>query len=455
MQVVVSADLDHARLEVPASPGIDKAAGVPLHLSARAEIEAPKVFLREATLTLPGGSIGCTGQADIGRGQEKKLKSMALQIRGALPALDRLAELVPGLRPHLQAGTALQFTLNVDSDPHGGLAAKLGALDLRQGGGHLSGTAGLSGWPPREVTFDLDGADLDLGKGGEPAGDKAGLPLEAPAFALSRDLRGHGRLHLANVRIGGMAFGEVRAESTLRGGVLVLKELQLRAGQGTLDLGGTSFELTDRPLRGNVQVRLNRFDLKALGALQHGPGPHLAAGTIDGTIAVEAAALPWPQLLPRLSGSVRLDLSGLEMKNMVMHGTIVNTMLRQAHAPSERPPRDMTFHSLHLSGEIAGGRLRLTDPLRFDSDDSQGSLRGSIGFADTLALEGDLLIKPRAIAAATQGRFVVSRDVPVKVRVTGPRAAPQIEILDLAHTVRELLLARFASRFGAALKGQP
>lgn len=110
--------------------------------------------------------------------------------------------------------------------------------------------------------------------------------------------------------------------------------------------------------------------------------------------------------------------------------------------PTEQAPREALIERLHLSGQFAGGQLRLDEPLSLNSSEMQGTLKGSIGLAGTLSLTGDLELKPQAIAAATKGQLVLAGPVPLRVRISGQQSAPQIELLELDRTVRELVRQR-------------
>lgn len=153
----------------------------------------------------------------------------------------------------------------------------------------------------------------------------------------------------------------------------LVRPLALRAqlGQGSVDLGESSFDLIQHPLRGNLQARIHQLDLRLLGKSSPGTGPQVIAGQVSGTVALEVVDLPWEQLAPRLAGSIKLDATGLQLKNLVLRSTLVNPLLRRisAHRPTEQAPREAVIERLHLSGQFAGGQLRLDEPLSLNSSE--------------------------------------------------------------------------------------
>jgi hypothetical protein len=381
----LSANLDHAHLSLAGAAGIDKPEGQPLRLAAEIDLEKHRTQLRSARLQLPAATLQATASLE---------------------------------GEHLH----------------------IASLELHQGKGQLRGTADLTGWPPHELHFDLEGTRLDLGSlDGLHQGGSA-----EPGGAMLLGLKAAGRLRLVDQQLAGIELSELQADVVLQRGVLVLKMLRAQLGQGSVDLGGSSFDLKQHPLRGNLQARIHELDLRLLRKSSHGTGPQVIAGQVSGTVALEVVDLPWEQLAPRLAGSIKLDATGLQLRNLVLRGTLVNPLLRRisAHRSTEQAPREAVIERLHLSGQFAGGQLRLDEPLSLNSSEMQGTLQGSIGLAGTLSLTGDLELKPQAIAAATKGQLVLAGPVPLRVRISGQQSAPQIELLELDRTVRELVRQR-------------
>jgi hypothetical protein len=87
---------------------------------------------------------------------------------------------------------------------------------------------------------------------------------------------------------------------------------------------------------------------------------------------------------------------------------------------------------------VGASGLTTAEPLLVRSDDLTASVRGTLGFDQSLALDGQLSLAVRAIAAATDGKLVPLRPIPLRLRVVGGPSALSLEILELADSVLAL-----------------
>jgi hypothetical protein len=114
-------------------------------------------------------------------------------------------------------------------------------------------------------------------------------------------------------------------------------------------------------------------------------------------------------------------------------------MFARATKKSAGEARVIDLRAASALFDVGAGRLTTTEPVTVRSDELKATLRGTIGFDQALALDGRIEIAPAAIAAATDGALVPLRPIPLQLKLVGTPAELQIEVLEIAESVRALV----------------
>jgi hypothetical protein len=139
--------------------------------------------------------------------------------------------------------------------------------------------------------------------------------------------------------------------------------------------------------------------------------------------------------------------------------TVVNPMLGEifARATKKRAGAPLTIDLREVAArfDVGSNQLTTAEPILFSSDDLVAHLRGTIGFNRAVALEGQLEFSPRAIAEATSRALVPVRPIPLRLQLSGPTSALQLELLELGESVLALRGAVRNGLFGGAAATLP
>jgi hypothetical protein len=433
----ITADLGAATLAV--SPVFSKPAGRPAHLAFAVARDGDHVSVLDAQLALPGATID-------GLAVDVEPHRAHVTVAAATIALGPLAEMMPLLGavvPPKLAGATARFNLDFSGDPDALASATLhvGGLSIEGAPGRVAGSVDVDGLRPTRAirvqitdgALDLAGLGLDLG-----AGDGG----EAPTLDASSALSISGSVHLDSVRARGVTLRPVDAQLGVEHGRLTVKSLHAGAFGGSfdvekswLDLGGSAPEL-------DLHARIDAVDLAQVGA---SPAAELR-GRASGQIDLHGADLDLATrdaVTRSLRGSVRIALRDVHARHAFTRKvTVVNPILGAifAHAASKSAgaTRQIDLREVSARFDVGSSGLTTAEPLLVRSDDLTASVRGTLGFDQSLALDGQLSLAVRAIAAATDGKLVPLRPIPLQLRVVGGPSALSLEILELADSVLAL-----------------
>jgi hypothetical protein len=439
----IAADLGAATLGV--APVFSKAAGRPAHLaftivSAR---DGSHASVLDAQLALPGATID-------GLALEIEPHHAHVTVADAALALGPLAASIPLLGavvpPTLATATA-HFSLDFSGDPDDLASATLhvGGLSAASGPARLAGSIDVEGLRPvRAIRVAITDGALDL--------DALGLAAPAggagPARAAARATAISARVHLDTVRARGATLHPLDAELGVERGRVTVKSLHTGVFGGAIDVDKTWIDLGGAAPEVELHARIDGVDLAQLGA---SPDVELR-GRASGQIDLHGAGDGRAALTRSLLGSVRLALRDVHARRAFTRKvTVVNPILGEIFAQAAKKSAGKTrlIELREASGrfDVGSNRLTTSEPFVVRSDDLTASVRGTIGFDQALALEGQLSLAPRAIAAATEGTLVPVRPIPLQLRVSGDASAISLEILELSESV---LALRGAVRNGLA-----
>ena len=284
--------------------------------------------------------------------------------------------------------------------------------------------------PPRAIRFAITDGALDLGGldgAPEPSSD---APSEV---AIS------GHVHLDSVRARGVTLRPIDAELGFSRGRLAVTALHVGAFGGTVDVEKSSLDLAGAP-EIDLHARFDGLDLSKIGA---NPADELR-GRASGKIDLHGSGEGREELTRSLRGAVRVALTDVHgrhafKRKVTVKNPLLGEMFARAAKKSSGEARVVDLRSASALFEVGSGHLTTTEPVSLRSDDLKASLRGTIGFDQALALDGQIEIAPQAIAAATDGALVPLRPIPLQLRIVGNPVELQIEVLEIAESVRALL----------------
>ena len=422
----IAADLGAATLGV--APIFTKPAGRPATLSFAIKREGDRVSVLDAHLDLPGATID-------GLAVEVAPHRAHVAIAAASVSLAPLAQMMPLLGavipPKLAAATA-RFNLDFTGDPEAPAAAKLhvGALSIESGLGRLVGSVDVEGLgPPRAIRFDITDGALDLG-------GLDGPPESAPDAPSDLAISGH--VHLDTVRARGATLHPVDAELGFSRGRLTVTSLHAGAFGGSIDVEKSFVDLASPP-EIDLHARFDTVDLARIGASAADELRGRASGKID----LHASGDGRDELTRSLRGQVRLALTDVHARHAFKRKvTVTNPILGEIFARASKKgageARVVDLRAASALFDVSGSRLTTNEPVTARSDELKATLRGTIGFDQALALDGQVEIAPAAIAAATDGALVPLRPIPLQLRLVGAPGELQIEVREIAESVRAL-----------------
>lgn len=457
----IKADLDltKAALRVPGS--VDKNGGVPMELRANIERSGKLINVRQAELSLPGGTIRVVGQVDSGSNR------LDLKIPPVDLDLSRLSQVLPALRKGAAGGlldSKLRIGVSFAGNPNklGTAHASLDQFDMSVAGGSLKGSADIVGLDePRKITFNFVGKSLDLdrilGKGDdskaeEPAEQSSGS-TSVPAFVRRLDM--NGRIEVDSGKYKGAAVRDLLLELTMSSGKLVIKTLRGQAFGGNVTASGSTIDFGPSKPRFSLRTKLERIELGQVLAMRGGETGKKLNGHGSFDLSADGNGLSWADIAPRVTGNMGLGLTDGKLVGAGVAGPVINPMLARMGKGLQTAPgeRDLVLRDLNAQFSIANGRLQTKSPIKFGTEDNTMALAGSIGLDKTLALTGNLDLSPQTISKLTGGRLVPDSPIPVALRFSGSLTDPRVEPVDIERTVAALLGAIARGRGKELLTG--
>ncbi len=422
----ISADLGAATVAV--APVFSKAAGRPARLAVAVTREGDHLSVLDAQLALPGATLdGLT--IDVAPHHAHVVVAAATL---ALAPMGEMIPLLGALVPPKLAGATARFSLDFSGDPDdlASAAVHVGALEIQSGLGRVVGSVDFDGLrPTRAVHVQITDGALDLG-----ALDGS----QEPTFEAPGDLAMTGSVHLDSVRARGATLHPVDAELGLEHGRLTVKSLHAGALGGSVDVEKSWVDLTSAP-EIDLHARVDAIDLAKIGASAETELRGRATGRVD----LHGAGDGSDAIVRSLRGSARLALHDVHARHAFTRKvTVVNPLLGEIFAREAKKSagriRGLDLREASALFDVGSKGLTTTDPIVVRSDDLAVSLRGTIGFDQALALDGRLELAARAVAAATDGALVPVRPIPVQLRIVGGPKGLEIEVLELAESVRAL-----------------
>lgn len=332
------------------------------------------------------------------------------------------------------------------------LALTISEAKVTGPGVDLVATARLAGLPPAKATFDVQGQRLDLDAllGALPPSAPEAAPAPKGQGPLSPELQAQlqgltvdGTLAFAQVVRGNLTVDEVRARATLRGGTLALSQAGGRLYGGTVDLGGTTVDLTRPAPAWKLEARLDAVDLARAMTEIAGVAP--VTGGLGGSLDVAGRGAEWSEVRTNATGDGALRLQGGVLRSADL-GAALATRLGEGLARLGRGGGALPsggeatrLRDLLLSFSVDDGWLRLDRPITVESTFGSATLTGRIGLDQSLDLDGTAKLTPEFVARASGGRLRPDGPVNVPVEIAGNLQAPQVGALDTEALARSVL----------------
>lgn len=316
---------------------------------------------------------------------------------------------------------------------------------------------------PFRVRFALAGPLLDLdavmgvlpeqqvARAAPGAGDGGFLPPSLRRQVAAA--QAHGTVVVGTLRAGRVEATDVRARATLRGGVLVLEELQAAAYGGRFSGAGTRVDLGAREPAWRLAGRLSGLDLAAATQALSGASP--LAGALGGTLDVEGTGTAWATIREKVRGLAELALKDGVLTTADLGAPVraaVSRALRaagrggaagQVAGAGGRTP----IHDLAGSFTVQDGFLTSRSPVRFRAPFGDVQLGGRIGLDGRLELAGTVAVPWSALTGQTAAGRQASLDVPL--RVGGTLGSPSV-IVDVGAALAGAASGQARRAAGAA-----
>ncbi|HEX2572960.1 MAG TPA: AsmA family protein [Polyangia bacterium] len=472
-------DLSAARIFMPGS--IDKAAGVPIKLKLVASQAGKRVSLREARLSLPGGTIEATGQADTGA------HTMAFAIPLADLNLTQLGKVLPAVKdslPQAMGDGTLKFAMKMDGNPDeiGTAHVKVDQVDLHLAGTRMQGEAEVTGIDPlKRISFDFHGDRLELDKwlGGSSSSSSSPSKKSEPSSSSSstelppllKTLEAAGKLAVASGRYKGVEFTDMQADLTLSKGKALFKVLKLSTFSGVVSASGTSVDFNSKKPRFGLRAKLENINLSQVVGTQSSLLAQKleGRGTID--LNVDGAGFSWDQIAPALSGQLFMGLTEGQLKTPSLVGSALREVVTRVPGLAGQNlatniKETSSLKDLAVRFAVEDGKLKTNKPIELANEEGSVKLNGNIGLDQSLALGGSMEIAPKALELVSAGRLKMGRPLPLDVKVGGTLTAPKVEVVNIEKTVaalaanllqgqgKELLGGAIGKGLGGALGGQ-
>jgi len=471
----LSAALASDAQDVHAELSVDR---LPAAVPARAE-DWPKV---QGTLRIAGLSLerlrallpGAFGQ--VVRGGKVSLDARVSTAEGSyrVEGGGELADLL--LRGQPASGRFRAAAVVPPARP-GAAHLDLAELAVRGPGIDLGGHASVD-LSPLRATFVLSGPLLDVDavmgvlppSPAAPAKPPAGGPEPAKAAGSSAAPEGgpvpagmrreveaasaHGTIAVQTLKAGRIAASDVRAQATLKGGVLTLEQLEAGVLGGRVSAGGTRVVLTQAEPTWKLAAKLSGIDLAAATKAFSSSAP--LEGKLDGTLDVSGAGTQWEQLRDGLTGQTSLGVKEGALTTADLGGEVLGRVsaalqaLAKAGVAGKVASGAKRTPIKDLSGDflVKDGFLTTKAPFAFQAPFGKVSLGGRIGLDERLDLSGTAAV-PGSVLKGVAGGIPLPATVDVPISIGGTLHAPSVGVK--SDALASSLLKKGA---GEALRGK-
>jgi AsmA protein len=423
-RIELRVDLGPVRLAVPRQ--LEKAAGAPMVLTARADAEQGGRIRFDANADLggvdlrPGGTVA-----------KKPGDPLSLQVSGAYGRPDGRTEL-----------TLSRLALNLLGDTLSGKGK------VAMAGAGKSATA----------TFDaeLSGEQLDLDRllmERPETKKKKEEPASKPNPSAFAGLSGEARLRLGRLKVKGVEARNVLARVKVKGDLVTLEQAQLQAFGGSVNAAGTLARLAhpDEPFK--VVTKLKGVEAQqALGLFTK---QKLLTGTLDMDLDLNGPGLGKASLLEQVSGVLDGEIRDGTFHGMDLIAAAAGPLA--AKLPFMKKPAESKSKSTSLGKQlpfglqIRDGVAKLARPLKFDTGQGQVELNGGIGLDGSLHLPATVALSPEFVAKLTGGKVKPDGPVPLTLRIGGAATSPRIEGVNVDAAAKALASQAATGALGKAL----
>jgi len=321
----------------------------------------------------------------------------------------------------------------------------------------FSGTLSVPRGTTGAYRFDLSGDQIDLNRYMAPAAEAAGIdsgdaiPLEIP-IDLIKPLNGHGKMRLANAKVGEIVLTDV--------------SLALNASNGRLRLFPVSAELFGGSYNGDVQIDASG-SIPILSVNEKIQGVDLAklvkamydqdnvTGTIDGSFVLSGKGADLADIQRSLAGNM-----SFELRDGTYEGTDIWYELRRARAKirNEEPPQAelparTSFGKVRATGVVTNGVLR-NDDLFAEIPHLQLTGTGTVNLALATMdyrMTARVLERPELLSDATPEELAEFTEAVIPLRISGPLASPSVTP-DLERLLRQRVEEEIKDRLEDKLK---
>jgi hypothetical protein len=450
-RLTARADLSGASLDVPG--GLHKPAGTPLVLDALASAAGSTVRFERVSLAVAGWQVEGQGRLETSGRGDRAIRAFDATVEAPVVPLRELGALLLPRRaaalPDVRVGGRAHASGRLGQPET--LAVELPAFSVTGAGTDLDGRMTLANLRAPRVSLEANARALDLDDLLPPRASAAAPP--GPRSPAARppwlaQASGTARLEIARGRAEGVDFQGLRAELDLQRGRLRARTLEGNAFGGRFSCAGSELPLADPDGAFVARGRVIGLDVAGLLA-RFAAGSQILAGRLDATLdlrgraaevrrtltgtvsgqVAQAEYLP-ASLLEAIAGSVAgaLDIPGLA--RLLGSATGTSPLLR-----------DRRLGNLGGAARIAAGAATISAPLRSQTPAGPLAVTGQVGLDGAADLHGELALAPEVAAELTAGRAHPAHPIPVKLRITGALAHPQIRLEDPAAVARALASA--------------
>ncbi|MCY0998171.1 AsmA family protein [Myxococcus sp. MISCRS1] len=330
------------------------------------------------------------------------------------------------------------FDFGARVDPANPRATKLDftRLALSGPGVELGGTASVQVAPVR-VRFALEGKELDLSHllGALPPESQA----QSSSAALPASLRARlekvevdGVLGLGSLRHGALQATDVRAQAKLDDGVLVVQRGEATVYGGRADLSGTKVDLTKSRPAWTLKADLEGMDTaRAFQALSDQSS---LQGRASGELHLVGQGLDWATQREHVTGGGSVRLRDGALSTADLGATLAPVLARgltQLGQPGsaervQKAGKGTRLRDLSARFDVRDGWVSFSEPMAFQSDLGDGTLKGRVGLDQRLELEGTVEASKDFVSSLTGGVVPVKAPVSIPLTITGTLKEPKV-----------------------------
>ncbi|WP_242395437.1 AsmA family protein [Anaeromyxobacter oryzisoli] len=241
-----------------------------------------------------------------------------------------------------------------------------------------------------------------------------------------------GTVEVGTLRAGRVEATHVKARATLRGGVIVLEDLQAAVFGGRISGAGTRIDLAAREPAWRLVGRFSGLDLAAATKALSGDSP--LAGALGGTLDVKGTGTAWAKVREKVSGLVEFAMKEGVLTSGDLGAPVLAAVAQALHLPGRGGAAGQVagggrtpIHDLAGSFTVRDGFLTTRAPVRFRASFGDVHLGGRVGLAGQLELSGTAAVPWSALTGqpAAAGR-PATLDVPL--RVGGTLESPSVNV---------------------------